>query len=180
VIDNLPAVVSSLLEAYAAFCPRLSREQHVGFINLLTYDLPATATLLALSSHLSLVAPVVPRRGMQRGEPGGPPGASTDGSSSIHASGVSGIGVAGLQQENASSLVQPTIKETVVQPISADFVAKILALRVQPGSIQLQQLLPESLRAQDVDFQLGTMVRYVHTFTWMFASGLTVPGASAQ
>jgi hypothetical protein len=140
VSENLPAVISSLLEAYAAVCPRLTHEQHLSFIILLAYTCPATATLRALSSHLSMVAPVVPKRGLQRGQPGGPSQSTGNRSDDV-------------QQEHGSDwdTYEPgsSIREAVVQPISAEFVAQILAIRIHPGSIELQNLLPEHLKARD-------------------------------
>lgn len=152
--DNLPAVVSSLLEAYAAVSQRLTREQHLSFINLLIYQCPATSTLLALSSHLSMVAPVVPKRGLQRGEPGGPSGAYAANEHSGIGSEAAGMMWDGAEQEHSSDQDRhqdghtASIKEAVVQPIRAEFVAQILAIRVQPGSIDVQKLLPEHLQTR--------------------------------
>ena len=148
--DNLPAVVSGLLAAFAAVCTRLTREQHLHFIHFLTQQCPATSMLLALSSHLSMVTPAVPKSGLQRGAPGGPAGLHTDSENSLSRNSGPMMGWGDTGQAQGSELEDehmPSIKEAVVQPIRAELVAQILALRVQPGCIELQKLLPEHLRA---------------------------------
>lgn len=138
-----------MLEAYAVVCTRMTPDQHTSFVNLLTQT-PSIATLLALSSHLSMVAPLAPKRGWVRGEPGGPSGAPSNLSSSFPDE------YDGLPRGSEPSLVnnrdaegQMPITEVIVQPISAEFVARILAMRVQPGSTNPMQLLPEHLQGQD-------------------------------
>lgn len=143
-------MVSGLLAAFAAVCHRLTREQYLSFVRLLTYECPATSTLLALSSHLSMVAPVVPKKGVLRGEPGGPTGIPLGTFASLNDSAVVGMECAAKEQAHGmdqSDQHMSSIKEVVVQPIKAEFVAQILALRVQPGFIEPQMLLPQHLHS---------------------------------
>jgi hypothetical protein len=159
VSENLPVVIASLLEVYATVCPRLSPEQHLAFVDLLIYSSPATATLRALSSHLSMVAPVASKQGFKHGgleaQQNATNGTASPGRGSLGTSDPSGARWGEVQQEHSSTTDTYetgadalSIREAVVQPISAEFVAQVLAIRVQPGSIDPQKLLPEHLQAQ--------------------------------
>lgn len=119
--DNLPSVMTYLLDSFVLIGPQLTVAQHQNFIALLLAS-PGTATLSSLASHLSLVS--------------APMHFSTQAAESS--------GAAAPRDAQQEEIFISQRKTTViVQSALAHFVADLLMARITAAPIKIASLLPD-------------------------------------
>lgn len=121
--DNLPSVMTYLLDSFVLIGPQLTVAQHQNFIALLLAS-PGTATLSSLASHLSLVS--APTHVSTQAKTGESAGAAAPRDAQ--------------QEEIFISQRKTTV---IVQSALAHFVADLLMARITAAPIKIASLLPD-------------------------------------